>query len=144
MIESGTLTAILTGVGAIIGSGGVVAIIHELSVRRKVNSEVEHQKSDQTTELMKYFTEEIKRINEQTKDEFNKMREENRGLRKDISTLNTRINDLVRWILFDNASHRLWLENTLKTLDPDINIPICSEPPLSWHDTGQTNSDESS
>ena len=132
MIESSTLTAILAGVGAIIGSGGVVALIHEFSIRRKVNSDVESHKSDQTTELMKYFTDEIKRINEQTKDEFNKMREENKGLRKDIKILNSRITDLVKWILFDNASYRTWLENTLKTFDPDINIPSCSEPPLTW------------
>ena len=135
MITGDTVNGILVGGAAILGSGGLVAIIHEFSVRRKVKADTEAEKAKNTTELMKYFTDEIKRINEQTKDEFDKMREENKALRKDIKTLNSRITDLVRWILFDNASYRSWLENTLKSLDPDIDIPICSEPPLTWHET---------
>lgn len=139
MIDSGTVNGILVGVAAVIGSGGIVAIIHEFSVRRKVKSDAEAQKSVHNTELMKYLNGEIKRINEQTKEEFDKMREENRELRKDIKTLNSRITDLVRWILFDNAAYRSWLENTLKNLDPDIDIPICSEPPLTWNETHDNN-----
>ena len=139
MITSDTINGILVGVAAIIGSGGLVAIIHEFSVRRKVKSDTEAEKSKKTTELMQYFTDEIKRINEQTKEEFDKMREENKALRKDIKTLNSRITDLVRWILFDNAAYRTWLENTLKSLDPDIDIPICSEPPLTWNENDNDN-----
>lgn len=143
MIDSATINGILVGVAAVLGSGGIVAIIHESSVRRKVKSDAEAQKSEQTTELMKYLNSEIKRINEQTKEEFDKMREENKELRKDIKTLNSRITDLVKWILFDNAAYRSWLENTLKTFDPDIDIPICSEPPLTWTENQDNNHDPS-
>lgn len=127
-----TLTAICAGIGALIGTGGVTALLHELSVRHKVKHDSETQKSEKTTELMKYFTEEIKRINEQTKDHLNKIQEENATLKKEISTLNKRITALVRWVMLDNTQYRSWLENTLKTLDPDIDIPKCSDPPIEW------------
>jgi len=133
MIDSGALTAILAGVGAIIGSGGVVAIIHELSVRHKVKNESEFKKSEKTTELMNYFTDEIKRINEQTKESFEKLKEENAELRKEIKSLNIQITALVKWIMVDNATYRAWLENTLKSLNPNIDIPKCAEPPITWN-----------
>lgn len=138
MLEANTLTAILAGVGAVIGSGGVVAILHELSIRRKVKSDSEVQKSEQTTELMKYFTDEIKHVNEQTKEQFNKMQEKNEYLIKKVDVLNTRINELVKWVMVDNAVYRAWLENTLRTLDPSIDIPKCADPPISWVNTNNT------
>lgn len=127
-----TITAIIAGLGALIGSGGVTAIIHELSLRKKVNSDSESQKSEKTTELMKYFTDEIKRINEQTKSQLTEIQAENASLKKEITTLNTRVTTLVRWIMVDNQAYRNWLEDTLKSLDPDVDIPKCAEPPLDW------------
>ena len=143
MITDGTLTAILAGIGTLIGSGGMVALIHELSIRHKVKHDTESQKSKETTDLMKYFTEEIKRMNTETKEQLKELKDENTSLKKELSTLNSRITALVKWIMFDNTAYRTWLENTLKSLDPAIDIPKCTEPPIEWNSETVEEADES-
>lgn len=129
MITSETITAILAGVGALIGSGGVTAIIHELSIRKKMATDTDIAKSENTTELMKYFTEEIKRINDNTTEQLNRIQEENDLLKKEVASLTSKINDLVQWIAYDNNKYRTWLEEKLKTFDPEIEFPECVPPP---------------
>ena len=139
MLSSEAITAIVAGVAALIGSGGVTALVHEISVRHKVkadaakqSSDLESQKSAQTTEMMKYFTDEIKRINEETKVQLDTIRAENSELKKQVTRLNGRLTDLVRWIMYDNNNYRTWLERTIRELDPNIAIPPCTDPPVVW------------
>ena len=144
MIDSEAINGIIMGVAAILGSGGIVAIIHEMSIRRKVKGEVDNSQNEIQYEHMKYFTEEIKRVNEQTKAQFNELQAENKELKREISTLNSRLTDLVKWIMVDNATYRTWLENTLRSLDPTIDIPKCADPPISWNHENEAASEEQS
>jgi hypothetical protein len=63
------------------------------------------------------------------------MQEKNEYLINKVDVLNTRINELVKWVMVDNAVYRAWLENTLRTLDPSIDIPKCADPPISCVNT---------
>lgn len=141
-------TAICAGLGCIIGSGGVTAIIHELSVRRKVKAEAEKEKEqltqqkDQTNaELMKYFADKIRQINDQTTERFNRLQDENDELRKQLDEMNRKLTELNRWIMVDNAAYRSWLENELKKRDPDIDFPTCPTPPTDAFKENNTESE---
>ena len=67
-----------------------------------------------------------------TNEQLNRIQEENASLKKEIATLNSKITDLVKWIMYDNANYRGWLEKNLKNLDPNIDFPPCAEPPVAW------------
>ena len=62
MLSGDTVTIIITALAALLGSGGVTALYHEITLRRKVNSDADRQHQEVETDLMKYFAEEIKRL----------------------------------------------------------------------------------
>ena len=145
MINDSTITAIIAAVGAIIGSGGVTALIHEFTVRRKVNHDADHdhdeieiKKAENTTDLMKYYSDEIKHINDTTQAYLKEIQQENKSLKKDIVSLNGKITALTNWIMRDNANYRSWLEKSLKDLDPNIVLPECAPPPNVFDDDDTT------
>lgn len=141
MITGEMLGVILAGIGGLIGGGGITALIHEFSVRRKVKADADVDKEkllqmkDQTnTELMKYFADKIKQLNDETAERFDHMQTENDDLRKQVADLNRKLTMLNRWIMVDNAAYRSWLESELRKRDPDIDIPVCPPPPDVFRD----------
>lgn len=147
-MDNTTITAIAVLIGAILGSGGMVAIIHEFSIHHKVRSDAkkaaadiekereqmrvdfEKERSDMFIDVQKYCTEEMKRMTEGMSQRLADIQSENADLKREICVLNNKLSDLVKWVMYDNATHRTWLEKTLRELDPNIDIPECPEPPI--------------
>ena len=139
MTPKDILTMVGTIIAALLGSGGITALYHEITLRRKVNTDaesnqlnLEDQKSKEVTELMKYLTDEIKRVNDSTNQQLTKIQKENEGLKRQIAILNGKLAELTNWIMSDNANYRHWLENSLRDLDPTIVFPPCAQPPKTW------------
>ena len=63
-----------------------------------------------------------------------------------INALNAQLQALMNWIISDNQKHRMWLENEIHKLNPDIEIPVCPNPPqifITDHPTSTPNTNES-
>lgn len=128
-------------VGAILGSGGVTAVIHALVERRKAKNEgtledhnFEKEKALMLNDVQKYMNEEMKKLNDRITEQMEEVKGENAELKKEIKELNKKLADLIHWVMYDNAAHRAWLEKTLREFDPNIDIPECSEPPIVFAD----------
>ena len=135
MITTEWLVALSSVIGACLG-GGATAIINAVSNKRKVDADADssketlnQQREQIHNELLKYFTEKLQKMNDETTERFNKLQAENEELRKELAAMNRKLTELNRWIMVDNAAYRTWLENELKKRDPDIEFPNCPPPP---------------
>jgi DNA repair exonuclease SbcCD ATPase subunit len=148
-MNTGIINAIAVLVGALLGSGGVTAVIHALVERRKAKNEglqedhnFENEKASMLNDVQKYMNEEMKKLNERISEQLEEVKEENAELKKEIKELNKKLADLIHWVMYDNAAHRAWLEKTLREFDPNIDIPECSEPPIVFTDFSETHEEE--
>lgn len=122
---------------AVLGSGGLCSIITAIFSRRKykaesllIEAEAEECRKNTERASMDYIHEQLKEITETYKNESRELREMNRELTERITTLENRINRLMEWVVNDDSSYRSWLENKLKDLDPNIELPVCKPAPL--------------
>lgn len=127
---------VLAIVSAVIGSGGIASAIAALvSVRKyKAEAQILEQQVDtnrQETEqkVNEYIRTQLKELSDTHRAESDELRKQNKELGEKITVLNTRINQLMNWIIVDNNSYRSWLENELLKLKPDIEFPKCKPAP---------------
>lgn len=122
---------------AIVGSGGITAVITSILNHRKYKAEahvievdaIERQKKAEK-EYMEYIHNQLKEITETHKKESDELRSMNKELNEKVSVLRDEISTLISWIITDNNAYRNWLENELRKRDPSLEFPKCKEPPV--------------
>lgn len=131
-----TMNYIVTIIGTIIGSGGLAAAITSLlSIRkykaeaRSIEQEAENARKEIEQRMNESIRQQIMDISNVHKQESEELRVQNEKLYGKIDNLNNKINELMEWIVYDNAKYRAWLENELVKLKPDIEFPECRPTP---------------
>ena len=134
-------------ISALFGTGGITTIIVALLSFRKYKAEarlIEQQALDAQKESERkaneYITSQLKELTERHAaesekyrakiDEMNAQNEKKiKELSEQITSLSTRVNQLMNWIIVDNNSYRTWLECELRKSKPDIKFPKCRPVP---------------
>lgn len=115
---------------AVVGSGGISAIITSLMSARKYKaeatsmeqkSEIERRQMEQ--EMSERLHQQFAELADRNKKEYEEQRAQNKLLEEEINKLNIRINELMNWIMTENASYRTYLEDELRKLKPDFVFP---------------------
>ena len=121
---------ITTLIIAVIGSGGLSALLTAVFSARKFKAEassveqqteanrkiMEHEVSER---LHKHFVE----LAERYKTESEEQRAQTKELEKQVSILNHRLNQLMLWIMTDDASYKSKLEDEIRRTNPDFVFP---------------------
>ena len=127
---------IVTLITAFIGGGGISAVITARVAAKKQDADNRH--TDQETEglriqneitEMDYINKRLQEISEISKKEADELRKKNEALNDKISELNHKMQSLMEWIVTDNYKYRSWLENELKQVNPDVQVPETTKPP---------------
>lgn len=121
---------------AILGSGGISALITNMLNARKYKAEArmieedadsKHQQTER--EHDEYIHTQLREITETHRKESEELRRMNKELTARICELEIRINKMMEWIVIDNNSYRSWLETELRKYNPDIEFPKCKPAP---------------
>lgn len=121
---------ITTLIIAVIGSGGLSALLTAVFSARKFKAEassVEQQteanrkimEQEVSERLHKHFVE----LAERYKTESEEQRAQTKELEKQVSILNHRLNQLMLWIMTDDASYKSKLEDEIRRANPDFVFP---------------------
>lgn len=136
-MEASTIATIIV---AVIGSGGLSALLTSILSARKYKSEA--MKTEQEAEglrvqneitEMDYINKRLQEISENASRESIKLRQRNDILNAKISELNDKLQSMMEWVMYDNQQYRQWLETELRKVNPTIEFPRCAPPPKIFH-----------
>lgn len=115
---------------AILGSGGICSVLATILSARKYKAEadsMEQQIQDahrrMELELSERLHKEYIDLSDRHKKAYEEQCEQNRLLQEQMNQLNKRFNEVMSWIMMDNASYRAYLENVIRDLKPDFIFP---------------------
>ena len=123
---------IITIIGCVLGGGGLSALITTIISVKKNNAEAD--KIEQETHniqkandmiILEYVNKILKESEKNANDIAKETRKENETLHQQIDELNSRLQELMNWIVNDNNRYRNWLECELRKVNPDIDLPSC-------------------
>jgi len=131
-----TNAIVISVITAILGTGGITAIITEILTARKYRAEAQRIEQDTANqrriseqEMQSYIRSQMMEINETYKKESDELRRQNEELTHRINDLTKKTQELMEWIIYDNNRYRSWLETELIKLKPDIQFPTCRPAP---------------
>lgn len=129
----GTIIAII---GAILGTGGITALLTVILSARKYKAEaraIEQQYETARREGEERINQAVRQqmleLSQVYKKDSDELRKQTVALYCKINELNGKIQELMNWIAYDNAKYRGWLETELIKLNPDIQFPECRPAP---------------
>lgn len=120
------LIAIIT---AVIGSGGISAVISAFLSARKYRAEARQIEETSRRDLDQYVNEKLKEVTEMYISQTRELKDANSDLQKQITDLQHKLQGLMSWVIYDNQNYRMWLETELRRLNPNIEFPKCAPPP---------------
>jgi chromosome segregation ATPase len=62
-------------------------------------------------------------------EELKELREQNDMLKQQVTNLESQINQLMSWVVYDSMRYQEWLEKELLSREPDIQFPKFRKPP---------------
>lgn len=123
---------IITIIGCLLGGGGLSALITTfISVRKnraeasRIEQETRTIQTSNDMTVIEYVNRLLKESEKNANDIAKETRKENEALRQQIDELNSRLQELMNWIVTDNTRYRNWLECELRKVNPDIELPTC-------------------
>lgn len=137
-----TVELVVAIIVAILGSGGISALISTLITAKKTNAESD--KIDAESECLineekradiDFISSRLHEISQAQNEDSTKLRQRNDELSRQIDELNNKLQALMEWIIYDNHKYVSWLEARLKEHDPEIEFPECSPPPKIFNTT---------
>lgn len=81
------------------------------------------------TDQLKQDKQELREENAELRATLKQLEESNRVLERRVDSLNTKVVNLMNWIMGDDRRYRQWLEEKLHELDPSLEFPKLSDPP---------------
>lgn len=137
-----TVELVVAIIVAILGSGGISALISTLITAKKTNAESD--KIDTESECLlneekradiDFISSRLHEISKAQNEDSTKLRQRNDELSRQIDELNNKLQALMEWIIYDNHRYVSWLEARLKEHDPEIVFPECPPPPKIFNTT---------
>ena len=140
MIDTEQITALII---AVLGSGGVGSIVASIFQRKKNAAEIEQLRQqvsdaeadtrikidDHIQKRMLELSDTYKKEFESRTEELKELREQNDMLKQQVTNLESQINQLMSWVVYDSMRYQEWLEKELLSREPDIQFPKFRKPP---------------
>lgn len=121
---------IVSIVAAILGTGGITAVITALLSARKYRADARAVEQETDAARKRFESEMTEKLNRQFMElaeihrkEYDAQRLQTKLLETQVTDLKDYINQLVSWIMTDNASYRNFLETKITQLVPDFEFP---------------------
>lgn len=121
---------IVTLIVAVLGSGGLGAIITSILSARKYKAEANQMEQENYKSRKNFENEMNERINRQFaelaeihKKEAQTQREQSKLLEKQVADLKNQVMRLMSWIMTEDASYRSFLENEILRTNPNFVFP---------------------
>lgn len=137
----GTTEIVIAVITSMLGSGGIAAVITAILSSKKFKVELKalEQKTLQDGKeaelnISQKLQKQIMDLSEAHRKESETLRQQNTVLQSKINELNEEIQKLMKWVVYDNAKYRAWLETELVKLNPDIDFPHCNPAPIFSND----------
>ena len=138
-----SIEQITTLIVAVIGSGGLSSVIASLLSAKKHRVETDQlrqqiQDAEANTKIkidehihkqMLEITDTYKKEFENRSNEIDELRKQNELLTKQVKDLNSQIDQLMSWVVYDSMRYQEWLERELLQRDPTIQFPNFRKPP---------------
>jgi uncharacterized protein HemX len=122
-----TIAAIII---AILGSGGLGAVITSILSARKYKAEADQMEQENEKARRSFEQDMNEKLNKQFaelaeihKNEAETQREQSKILEKEVADLKKQVVLLMSWIMTEDASYRLFLENKIRETEPDFVFP---------------------
>lgn len=140
MFDTEQITALII---AVLGSGGAGSIVASMLQRKKNVAEIEQLKQqiadseadtkikidDHIQKRMIELSDTYKKEFESRTEELKELRTQNDLLKQQVTNLESQINQLMSWVVYDSMRYQEWLEKELLTRDPNIQFPKFRKPP---------------
>lgn len=140
MFDTEQITALII---AVLGSGGAGSIVASMLQRKKNVAEIEQLKQqiadseadtkikidDHIQKRMIELSDTYKKEFESRTEELKELRTQNDLLKQQVTNLETQINQLMSWVVYDSMRYQEWLEKELLSRAPDIQFPKFRKPP---------------
>lgn len=136
-----TETIVVALIGCVSG-GGLATLFSTIFKHKEKNKEAD-------TDIAKFYIEKLQELTDRTdaqyqqlQEKFDKVQADNESMKHQIVDMNRKLTELNRWVIFDNAKYRTWLEDELRKRDPDILIPDCPPPPNVFYEESEESQGE--
>lgn len=140
MFDTEQITALII---AVLGSGGAGSIVASMLQRKKNVAEIEQLKQqiadseadtkikidDHIQKRMIELSDTYKKEFESRTEELKELRTQNDLLKQQVTNLESQINQLMSWVVYDSMRYQEWLEKELLTREPNIQFPKFRKPP---------------
>jgi len=144
MFDTEQITALII---AVLGSGGVGSVITTIFQRKKNAAEIEQLRQqvsdaeadtrikidDHIQKRMLELSDTYKKEFESRTEELKELRQQNelleQRLKQQVGNLETQINQLMSWVVYDSMRYQEWLEKELLAREPNIQFPKFRKPP---------------
>lgn len=140
MFDTEQITALII---AVLGSGGAGSIVASMLQRKKNVAEIEQLKQqiadseadtkikidDHIQKRMIELSDTYKKEFESRTEELKELRTQNDLLKQQVTNLESQINQLMSWVVYDSMRYQEWLEKELLAREPNIQFPKFRKPP---------------
>ncbi len=134
-MDASTLVAVL---GAILGTGGITAVITSILSARKYRAEAAKIEQETEQRTHEYIRSQIIELSETHKRESEELRRQNKDLNNKINELNDKLRELMIWVMNENYAHISFLKDKIREFDPDFVFPEMKPCPNPWkHDDAE-------
>lgn len=134
-MDASTLIAVL---GAILGTGGITAVITSILSARKYRAEAAKIEQETEQRTHEYIRSQIIELSETHKRESEELRRQNKDLNNKINELNDKLRELMIWVVNENYAHISFLKDKIREFDPDFVFPEMKPCPNPWkHDDAE-------
>lgn len=121
----------------LVGAGGLGGLLGTFYSRKKykieamqLEQQLKESREDSTRKSIDFIQEKMTEIAIKYEQESEALRKRNEELDHKISDLNSRLQNLMEWVVVDNNQYRTWLETELRKLNPEISFPPCPPAPI--------------
>ena len=114
---------IISIIGAVLGSGGIAAVITAILSTRKYKAEARRMEQDTQKDLDRYVNDKLKEVTNMYINETQQLKRSNEQLHKQIEDLQDKIQSIMSWIINENYTNISILKAKIQSLDPNFEFP---------------------
>lgn len=127
-------TFIISVIGAILGSGGLAAVITAILSARKYRAEANDLERKSRQDMDEYMNRRMKELTDMYVKETQDLKAQNKELQNQINDLQDKMQELISWIVHENYTNIALLKAKIKECDPSYQFPEIRPFPNPWKD----------
>lgn len=135
-------TSIIAFIGAVLGTGGITAVVTTLLSARKYKAEARKIEQETEQKTQDYIRQQILELSETHRKESEALRAQNKMLNQRINELNDKLQTLMIWVVDENYAHISFLKEKIREYDPEFVFPEVPSCPNPWKCSNTVDSNE--